>query len=721
MRIATPASHPSHPSQPASLSRLRTLLLFWELYVVIGIVLLAGVLRLYRIDSSTLDVDQTMIYRLARDAFLHGHLIATSNASSIGNTNPPGAIYLMLIPAAFTADPLWGTIFLALLSTLSVLLTYFFTRRYYGLLAGFGAALLYAVSHRSVAYARYIWQPNLMPFFVILFIWLLFRGVVERKRGWLAPALLLAGFIFQLHTTAVLLIAPLIVAIVLSPGTIRKRDIAFSLLALLLVYAPYLIWEIAVHFKDILELLASSKAQVHIDDQALYWYRTYIDPYDGAKPDNATLLGHFSWLLIWVAPIMSALLIGAMLFALLAGIRSWTRRSSSLHDTSSLNGARDATITTSSRWHLSWNWWHSLRASPYRCGLLVLFTWQIIPLLAFTRHSLPIFRHYVMFTIPGQFILIALFVAILAHYFQARGAIWSISRFASYLVIGMLILAQCVGTLVSNLDQARGNYVDLYSGNLYHSDIGSMHNALNQADAFAQQMHLNRLYITTDVTQNGIGYLSEQLQTAVTTFDDSRCLVLPAPASGPAIMLVGPHSVLTNALLANFASATLLAEPPHRGGPPYKIYLVRPDTAPANYQDAFPQHLQLLDSNAQKMQLDQDTFLVTRWNLLHTSVPDYRRTYTYNLNAQATGTQPWQSGGSCTFNSIRPGDHLLVAIRAKDAYVPPGLNIKIQYYEMTPHLLKLGPLTFETGNQDSTPWRYIPSINGKDSLALPVG
>src|SRR3984893_17492294 len=128
MRIATPTSHPSHPSQPASSSRLRTLLLSWELYVVIGIVLLAGVLRLYRIDSSTLDVDQTMIYRMARDAFLHGHLIATSNSSSIGNTNPPGAIYLMLIPAAFTADPLWGTIFIALLSTLSVLLTYLFTR-----------------------------------------------------------------------------------------------------------------------------------------------------------------------------------------------------------------------------------------------------------------------------------------------------------------------------------------------------------------------------------------------------------------------------------------------------------------------------------------------------------------------------------------------------------------------------------------------------------------
>ncbi|HTK10743.1 MAG TPA: glycosyltransferase family 39 protein [Ktedonobacteraceae bacterium] len=707
MRIATPTSHSSRLHEPASapLSRLRTLLLSWELYLVIGIVLLAGFLRLYRIDSSTLDVDQTMIYRMARDAITHGHLVATSNASSIGNTNPPGAVYLMMLPAAFTADPLWGTILLAVLSTLSVLLAYLFTRRYYGLLAGCTAALLYAVSQRSVAYARYIWQPNLMPFFVMLFIWLLFRGVIERKRGWFAPALLLAGFIFQLHTTAVLLIAPLFVAILLAPGTIRKRDIVLGILGLLLVYAPYIAWEFSVHFQDIRELFSSGKTQAHIDSQALYWYRTYIDPYDGVKPNPGTILSRLTWLLDWVTPVMYLLLTGAMLFAVGRGL--WSRRTE-----------KDASAP--SLWHKGWDWWLRLRASPYRCGLLVLFTWQIIPLVAFTRHSLPIFRHYVMFTMPGQFILIGLFIALIAHWFQARGGIWQTGRFYSYFIIIMLILSQGVGTFAMDLDQARGNYRDLYSPTLYHSDIGSMHNALNLANRYVQQMHLNRLYVTTDVTQNGMGYLAEQLSTPVTTFDDSRCLVLPAPASGPAIMLVGPHSAMANALLAHFAHATLLAQPKHLGGPPYSIYLVNPDTTSGSYQDAFPQNLQLLDTGAQKMQLDQQTFLVTDWNLLRASTPSYRKTYTYNMSAQATGAQSWTSGGTCTFNAIRPGDHLLVAMRAVNDYVPTSISVKSQYYVVTPHLLNVGPIIFETGKDDSTPWSYISVQGGKESLTVPV-
>jgi 4-amino-4-deoxy-L-arabinose transferase-like glycosyltransferase len=707
MRIATPVSRSSQPRESASapVDRLRALLLSWELYLVIGIVLLAGFLRLYRIDSSTLDVDQTVIYRIARDAITHGHLAATSNGSSIGNTNPPGAEYLMMIPAAFTADPLWGTILLAVFSTLSVLLAYLFTRRYYGLLAGCSAAILYAISQRSVAYARYIWQPNLMPFFVMLFIWLLFRGVVERKPGWLAPSLLLAGLIFQLHTTSILLIAPLFVALLLAPGTIRKRDVVLGVLGLFLVYAPYLLWELAVHFQDVRELFSSSKTAAHIDSQAFSWYRSYIDPYDGRSPAANTVLSQLTWLLDWVPPVMYLLLTGGMLFALGRGF--WSTRTG-------------MEISVSPLWRKLWDWWKDLRASPYRCGLLVLFAWQIIPLLAYTRHSLPIFRQYLMFTMPGQFILIGLFLALIAHWFQARGGLWQTGRFYSYFIIVMLIVAQCVGTFATDLDQARGNYQDLYTADLYHSDIGSMHNAINTADQFVQKMHLNRLYVTTDVTQNGMEYLIEQLNTPVTTFDDSRCLVLPAPSSGPAIMLVGPHSTMTNALLAHFAHATLLAQPGHLGGPPYEIYLVQPDTTPGTYQEAFPQNLQLLDTGAQKMQLGQQMFLVTNWTLQHASAPDYRKTYTYGMSAQAASIQSWTSGGTCTFNAIRSGDHLLVAMQAANDVVPASLSIKTQYYVVTPHLLNVGPLTFETGKDDSAPGSYITAQDGKASLVVPV-
>ena len=35
-----------------------------------------------------------------------------------------------------------------------------------------------------------------------------------------------------------------------------------------------------------------------------------------------------------------------------------------------------------------------LRANPYRCGLLLLLVWQIVPILLLTRHSIGLYAHY---------------------------------------------------------------------------------------------------------------------------------------------------------------------------------------------------------------------------------------------------------------------------------------------------------------------------------------
>src|SRR5579863_4116920 len=183
-----------------------------------------------------------MLFRLAQDAIHHGLLPTTSNAASIGIANPPGVIFLFMPLALFGNNPILGAILISTFTTLAAVLTYIFTRRYYGRMAGIIAALLYATAAKPLNYARFIWQPNLMPPFVVLFFFALFLGVVERRKGWLLPALFLFGVLYQMHPTTVLLAAPLIVAFILSPGTFRWRDIGFALLGLLVIFSPYLLW-----------------------------------------------------------------------------------------------------------------------------------------------------------------------------------------------------------------------------------------------------------------------------------------------------------------------------------------------------------------------------------------------------------------------------------------------------------------------------------------------
>src|SRR6266566_1469097 len=74
-----------------------------------------------------------------------------------------------------------------------------FLRRYYGPLAGITAALLYAAAAKPLNYSRFIWQQNMLAPLVVLFMFALFCGVVERRKGWFFPAVFLLGMAYQLH------------------------------------------------------------------------------------------------------------------------------------------------------------------------------------------------------------------------------------------------------------------------------------------------------------------------------------------------------------------------------------------------------------------------------------------------------------------------------------------------------------------------------------------
>ncbi len=115
----------------------------WEISLIL---LVAAFFRFYQINTTELDDDQVKLYRMAYDAVHHGLLPITSNTASIGIAQPPGVIYLFMPIAALSANPLWGALLVGIFTTAAVLLTYFFTRRYYGRLAGVVAALLYATA-----------------------------------------------------------------------------------------------------------------------------------------------------------------------------------------------------------------------------------------------------------------------------------------------------------------------------------------------------------------------------------------------------------------------------------------------------------------------------------------------------------------------------------------------------------------------------------------------
>ena len=214
------------------------------------------------------------------------------------------------------------------------------------------------------------------------------------RQGWFGPALLLLGLLFQLHGLTLLLVVPCLVALAVAPYTVRWRDVALGLLLVALIYAPYMLWEVSVHFHDISVLFNAAGRPSRFDAEALVLYQFLLSPYNVLSISPRSLLFPFiPWFTaIWW--VMTALVVVSTFLALglVLGLQSAPDQVCESHNIA----FRRVKL-----------WWSGLCASPYRCGLSILLMLEIVPLLALIHHSIILYPHYFIMFMPGPFILVA--------------------------------------------------------------------------------------------------------------------------------------------------------------------------------------------------------------------------------------------------------------------------------------------------------------------------
>ena len=135
-----------------------------------------------------------------------------------------------------------------LFSIFSLGIFYLFTRRYFEKSMAIGLTALFSCSLFLITYSRFAWNPNMLPFFGILFFYSLLRIVDEddKKRGWwLIISSVSLSFLGQFHFLA-LVAAPLIGIIFIS---IKRPRINFlfwiaSIFLFLFLNIPMIINEI---------------------------------------------------------------------------------------------------------------------------------------------------------------------------------------------------------------------------------------------------------------------------------------------------------------------------------------------------------------------------------------------------------------------------------------------------------------------------------------------
>lgn len=721
----------AHPGKKKLLSRppkrlaevtalLRSLVRNWEILLLLFASLY---FHLVNIDTAIFSTDEADVFRMARQAITTGWLPLTSNRASLGNLNPSLVVYFFLLPASISANPLWGQVMVALFNAAAVLLTYFFVRRYYGRLAGAVAALLFATSAGAWTFSRNIWPQNFLPFFVVLFFFTLFRGVVEKRKGWLFWAILLLGVLYQFHGSSLYLLFALGAAVVFALKTIRWRDLLLGAFALVLLFLPYLVWEYHVHFVDIFDVITTAQGKAQIDTQALHFYLfflhpTLVNPYLdwNAKirdthlliPDNQSVLAysHLHFLLKGAFMLAVLLLIGGFMLAFAQVL--------ALHRRSTATGARK---------HVLLRWWTDLQASPSRQGLVLLLLWQALPLLLLSRHSVVLFVHYFIFFLPGPFILIALCVTRVVSLVSHLRPTWErLTRFAMLAMAALVILGQLIGMGSTIIDLSEGHFK-----NAVFSDLHDQQQALRLADQLAQQRHIQRLYITffpAYVSTNSMDYLTGQTKTPAEVFSPAQdCFILPSLAAGPVLFLTTSDNILAETLFRQYADVTLVATSPHLSMSPYQIYQVTAKAEPATTQSAYQQDLHLLSPTVQVLEnvRANSRWLVSRWSVVNTSTPELHTAYDFQFQMGATTGSPFQDTLDCAPERLWAGDQLFILHHVeKGTALPTRLTVQASMAILRPQTLSLGPFTGFIFYSEKTNVQTLLTVDHKDRITLPV-
>ena len=242
---------------------------FWKfiirwlpLIVILGV---AAYLRVYKINEY-----MTFLGDEGRDVLVVKRMIVDGKFTLLGPTASVGGFFMGPIYYYFMAPFLWASklnpvgpaIMVALFGTMTVFLTYFVGLKWFSKSVGLIAAALYAVSPIVISFSRSSWNPNIVPFFALVSLFMLWKAKEDNNFRLLFWVGLCAGIGIQLHYTYLFLIVMEVLLVAYSVKQVKVRDIAFGVFGIIVGFSPFLAFELRHGFlnsRAILEFIFTGK------------------------------------------------------------------------------------------------------------------------------------------------------------------------------------------------------------------------------------------------------------------------------------------------------------------------------------------------------------------------------------------------------------------------------------------------------------------------------
>jgi len=227
----------------------------WETFCLIFILGVASFFRLYRMeDYITFLGDEGRDVLIVYD-ILHGNLTLLGPTASVGGFFLGPIYYYFMAPFLwlFNYSPVGPAVMVALFGIATVFLIYKVGKEFFSAPVGLIASGLYAISPLVVIYSRSSWNPNLMPFFSLLTVYVLYKALIRNSFKLFILCGFLLGITIQLHYLALFLgsIIVFYVALIRKSAYKSLKDYAQIFIGFLIGWSPFLAFEVRHGFPNV--------------------------------------------------------------------------------------------------------------------------------------------------------------------------------------------------------------------------------------------------------------------------------------------------------------------------------------------------------------------------------------------------------------------------------------------------------------------------------------
>jgi 4-amino-4-deoxy-L-arabinose transferase-like glycosyltransferase len=210
--------------------------------------------------------DQGRDVVIVRNFLTTGRPFFIGPQTSVGNMYlGPFYYYLIAIPLLVANyNPVGPSIFVALIGVVTVFLIFKISSLWFDRTTAYISAFLYSISPTVIKYSNFSWNPNVMPFFALLFVFLVYQALVYKKYKLLLLASVCFSMALNSHFLALLLLLPCGLFWLVNVYQNRNHSktsqelikyTLFSVLIFILFLTPQILFDIKHHGQNVQSIL----------------------------------------------------------------------------------------------------------------------------------------------------------------------------------------------------------------------------------------------------------------------------------------------------------------------------------------------------------------------------------------------------------------------------------------------------------------------------------